>query len=47
MNREKRNTHRFLVGQPEGRWPLGRPRCRCVDIKMNLRQDGLVCTGLI
>jgi hypothetical protein len=25
---EKRNTYRLLVGMPEGRRPLGRPRCR-------------------
>jgi hypothetical protein len=26
---------------PEGKRPLGRPRCRCVDnIKMNLREIG-------
>jgi hypothetical protein len=26
--REKRNAYRLLVGKPEGRKPLGRPRCR-------------------
>jgi hypothetical protein len=25
-NGEKRNTYRILVGKPEGRRPLGRPR---------------------
>jgi hypothetical protein len=25
---EKKNTHRILVGQPEGKRPLGRPRHR-------------------
>jgi hypothetical protein len=25
---EKRNAYRILVGKPEGRRPLGRPRCR-------------------
>jgi hypothetical protein len=25
---EKRGTYRILVGRPEGRRPLGRPRCR-------------------
>jgi hypothetical protein len=25
---EKRNAYRLLVGKPEGRRPLGRPRCR-------------------
>jgi hypothetical protein len=34
---EKRNAYRLLVGKPEGRRPLGRPRHRWVDnIKMDL-----------
>jgi hypothetical protein len=33
---EKRNAYRLLVGKPEGRRPLGRPRCRWVD---NIRMD--------
>jgi hypothetical protein len=33
---EKRNAYRFLVGKPEGRGPLGRPRCRPLD---NIRMD--------
>jgi hypothetical protein len=38
---EKRNAHRILVGKPEGRRPLGRPRRRWVDnIKMDLREIG-------
>jgi hypothetical protein len=37
-NRKKRNAYRILVGKPEGKRPLGRPRRRCVDdIKMDLR----------
>jgi hypothetical protein len=33
---EKRNAYRIL-GKPEGKRPLGRPRCRWVDnIKMDL-----------
>jgi hypothetical protein len=38
---EKRNACRILVGKPEGRRPLGRPRRRWVDnIKMDLREIG-------
>jgi hypothetical protein len=36
MNWEKRNACRLLVGKPEGKRPLGKPRCRWVDkIKMD------------
>jgi hypothetical protein len=36
---EKRNAYRILVGKPEGRRPLGRPRRRWVgNIKMDLRE---------
>jgi hypothetical protein len=34
--REKRNAYRLLVGKPEGKRPLGRPRRRWVD---NIRMD--------
>jgi hypothetical protein len=38
---EKRNAYRVLVGKPEGRRPLGRPRGRWVDnIKIDLREIG-------
>jgi hypothetical protein len=38
---EKRNAYRILVGKPEGKRPLGRPRRRWVDnIKMDLRMIG-------
>jgi hypothetical protein len=45
---EKRNVYRILVGTPEGKRPLGRPRRRYEDnIKMDLRELGwVVCTGL-
>jgi hypothetical protein len=34
----KKDAYRILVGKPEGKRPLGRPRHRWVDnIKMNLR----------
>jgi hypothetical protein len=40
-NGEKRNACRLLVGNPEGRRPLGRPNRRWVNnIKMNLREIG-------
>jgi hypothetical protein len=38
---ETRNAYRILVGMPEGKRPLGRPRRRWVDtIKMDLREIG-------
>jgi hypothetical protein len=38
---EKRNAYRVLVGNPEEKRPLGRPRCRWVDnVKINLREIG-------
>jgi hypothetical protein len=38
---EKRNAYRILVGEPEGKRPLGRPRRRWVDnIKIDLREIG-------
>jgi hypothetical protein len=37
-NEEKRNANRLLVGKPEGKRLLGRPRHRWVDnIKMDLK----------
>jgi hypothetical protein len=36
-NEEKRNAYRLLVGKPEGKKPLGRPRRRWADsIMMDL-----------
>jgi hypothetical protein len=38
---ENRNAYRLLVGKPEGKRPLGRPRRRCVDnIGMDLGEVG-------
>jgi hypothetical protein len=38
---EGRGAYRILVGRPEGRRPLGRPRCRWKDnIKMELQEVG-------
>jgi hypothetical protein len=39
---EKRNVYRLLIGKPERRRPLGRPRCRWIDnIKIDLLEIGL------
>jgi hypothetical protein len=39
---EKRNVYRLLVGKPEGKRPLGRPRRRWIDnIKMDLLEIGV------
>jgi hypothetical protein len=38
----RRNVYRLFVGKPEGRRPLGRPRCRWIDnIEMDLLEIGL------
>jgi hypothetical protein len=38
---EKRNAYRLLVGNPEGKRPMGRPRRRWVDnIRMDLGEAG-------
>ena len=40
-----RSAHRVLVGKPEGKRQLGRPRCRGEDnIKMGLKEVG--CGGM-
>jgi hypothetical protein len=48
---EKKNAYRTLVGKPEGKRLLGRPRRRWADnVKMDLREvgwDGLDWIGLI
>jgi hypothetical protein len=45
---EKRNAYMILVGKPEGKRPLGRPRRRSVDnVTMDLREGGVVWTGSI
>jgi hypothetical protein len=39
--REKRNASRVLVGKPEGKRPLGRPRYKWEDnIKMDVNETG-------
>jgi hypothetical protein len=38
---EKRNAYGVLVGKPDGKRPLGRPRCNWEDnIKNNFRETG-------
>jgi hypothetical protein len=37
---EMRNVYKMLVGNPEGKRPLGRNRRRWEDIKMDLKQPG-------
>jgi hypothetical protein len=45
---EKRNAYRLLAGTPEGRRPLRRPRCRCLDnIKIDLVEVGWSDVGWI
>jgi len=47
---EERGVYRVLVGEPEGRRPLGRPRRRWVDnIRMDVQEVGcgyMDCIGL-
>jgi hypothetical protein len=47
---EKRNAYKILVGKPEGRRPLGKPRRRWADnTKIDLRVtgwDGMYCVDL-
>ena len=44
---EDSGVHRVLVGKPEGKWPLGRPRRRWEDnIKMDLQEVGWGLWGL-
>jgi hypothetical protein len=41
---EERGVHRVLVGKPEGKRPLGRPRRRWEDnIEIDLREVGVGC----
>jgi hypothetical protein len=38
---EKRNVCKILVIKPEGKRPIGRPRCKWVDnIKIDVREIG-------
>ena len=41
---EGRGVYRVLLGKPEGKRPLGRPRCRWEDnVKMDLKEVGGGC----
>jgi len=43
--RKRRGVHRVLVGKPEGKRPLGRPRRRRQDnIKMDIQE--VACGGM-
>ena len=43
---ERRGVYKVLVGKPEGKRPLGRPRRRWEDnIKMDLQKVGRDCGG--
>ena len=45
---EERRVYRVLVGKPEGRRPLGRPRLRWVDnIRTDLQEVGYMCMDRI
>jgi hypothetical protein len=38
---KERKLYKLLVGKPEGKRPLGRPRCRWEDgIRLDLRETG-------
>jgi hypothetical protein len=42
---EGRGLYRILAGKPEGKGPLGSPKCRWEDnIKMDLQEVG--CVGM-
>jgi hypothetical protein len=41
---EERGVYRVLVGKAEGKRPLGRPKRRWEDIRMNLQEVG--CGGM-
>jgi hypothetical protein len=48
MNGGKMNAYMILMGKPEGKRPLVRPKRRWVhNIKMDLREIGMVWIGLI
>ena len=38
---EGRNAFKLLSGKPIGKRHLGRPRCRCDDTRMDLKEIGI------
>jgi hypothetical protein len=38
-----RDVYKLLVGKPEGKRPLGRPRITWQDINMDLKETGCKC----
>jgi hypothetical protein len=45
---EERKVYKVLVGKPEGKRPLGRPRRRWENgVRMDLREIGLGCVDWI
>jgi hypothetical protein len=44
---EKRKAYRLLVGKPKGKRPLGRPRHRVDNIRMDLAEVGWGDVGWI
>jgi hypothetical protein len=45
---ERRNSYRLLVGKPEGKRPLKRPRLKeQYNIKINVKEVGLQGVGCI
>jgi hypothetical protein len=43
---EKRNVYKFLMGNPEGKRPLGRPRLRSVNnmiLRWTFERGGCIC----
>ena len=49
MYGERRDVYRVLVGKPEGKRPLGKPRCRWEDnIKVDMQEVGCCAwTGMM
>jgi hypothetical protein len=44
---EGRGVYRLLVGKSEGKRPLGRPRRRWEDVRMDLQEVGCGCENWI